>query len=204
LSVGVYALVISLDVLFGSASSGHLAIAVMMNAAQLVSTVWIATTARELPVEGRPADLPPRAAARDPRRGGGRGRTAIPAIWSRPRRRSDRRGGGAPSAPRRHRGRPGGNRSTKCRSSAAAVGSPCRRWARERWARVPRCRTWRSRRWSTAWTSPVPPAAAHRLRKWPAPLPGDARGRQDHGAGRARPGGCGQSGQPAMFTACRG
>ncbi|MEV6984665.1 hypothetical protein AB0M95_25870 [Sphaerisporangium sp. NPDC051017] len=59
LSVGVCALVIPLNVLFGRISSGNLAMLVMMDAVGLVSTVWIAATARELPAEGRPADLPP-------------------------------------------------------------------------------------------------------------------------------------------------
>ncbi|RCG30495.1 hypothetical protein DQ384_14350 [Sphaerisporangium album] len=60
LSVGVYALVIPLNVLFvGRISSGNLATPVMMDAVGLVGTVWIAATARELPAEGRPADLPP-------------------------------------------------------------------------------------------------------------------------------------------------
>ncbi|MEU6408432.1 hypothetical protein [Microbispora sp. NPDC046933] len=59
LSVGVYALVIPLNVLFSRISSGHLAVLVMMDAVELVSVVWIAATARELPAEGRPADLPP-------------------------------------------------------------------------------------------------------------------------------------------------
>ncbi|MDP9869470.1 MULTISPECIES: hypothetical protein [Streptosporangium] len=59
LSVGVYALVIPLNFFFGRVSSGNLAMVVMMDAVWLVSTVWIAATARELPAEGRPADLPP-------------------------------------------------------------------------------------------------------------------------------------------------
>ncbi|MFD1937308.1 hypothetical protein ACFSKW_38150 [Nonomuraea mangrovi] len=59
LSVGVYALVIPFNVLFGRFSSGNLAMLVMMDAVGLVNTVWIAATARELPAEGRPADLPP-------------------------------------------------------------------------------------------------------------------------------------------------
>ncbi|GAA3613413.1 hypothetical protein GCM10022419_118140 [Nonomuraea rosea] len=59
LSVGVYALVIALNLLSGRIYSGHLAMLVMMDAVGLVSTVWIAATARELPVEGRPADPPP-------------------------------------------------------------------------------------------------------------------------------------------------
>ncbi|MFI6454007.1 hypothetical protein ACIBF6_20900 [Streptosporangium amethystogenes] len=59
LSVGVYALTIPLNILLARISSGSLAVLVMMDAVGLVSTVWIAATARELPVEGRPADLPP-------------------------------------------------------------------------------------------------------------------------------------------------
>ncbi|MDP9842227.1 hypothetical protein [Streptosporangium lutulentum] len=59
LSVGVYALAIPLNILFARISSGNLAMLVMMNAVGLVSTVWIAATARELPIESRPADLPP-------------------------------------------------------------------------------------------------------------------------------------------------
>lgn len=58
LSVGFYALVIPLNVLTESISSGTLAIVVMMDAVGLVNTLWIAATARELPVEDRPADLP--------------------------------------------------------------------------------------------------------------------------------------------------
>ncbi|SEH02258.1 hypothetical protein SAMN05444920_12545 [Nonomuraea solani] len=54
-SVGVYALVVLLGTLF----SGSLAILVMTNAAGLVSAVWAAATARELPIEERPADPPP-------------------------------------------------------------------------------------------------------------------------------------------------
>ncbi|MCA2230082.1 hypothetical protein [Nonomuraea aurantiaca] len=59
LSVGVYALVIPLDVLIGRISSGSLAMAVMMNAVGLVTTVWIAATARELPAEDHLAEPPP-------------------------------------------------------------------------------------------------------------------------------------------------
>ncbi|GIH69701.1 hypothetical protein [Sphaerimonospora thailandensis] len=59
LSVGTYALVIPLNFFFGRISSGHLAMGVMMDAVGLVSIVWIAATARELPAEGRPADLSP-------------------------------------------------------------------------------------------------------------------------------------------------
>ena len=60
LSAGVHALVIPLNILFGGIFfSGDLAMLVMMDAVWLVSTAWIAATARELPAEGRPADLPP-------------------------------------------------------------------------------------------------------------------------------------------------
>ncbi|MEU6711924.1 hypothetical protein ABZ897_10660 [Nonomuraea sp. NPDC046802] len=59
LSVAVYALVIPLNFLIGRISSGNLAMLVMMDAMGLVSTVWIAATARELPTEDRPADVPP-------------------------------------------------------------------------------------------------------------------------------------------------
>ncbi|MGW3363069.1 hypothetical protein ACWDOR_09010 [Streptosporangium canum] len=59
LSVGVYALVIPLNVLFDESFSGNLAMPVMMDAVVLVSIVWIAATARELPTGDRLADLPP-------------------------------------------------------------------------------------------------------------------------------------------------
>ncbi|MEU6427623.1 hypothetical protein ABZ860_17175 [Microbispora sp. NPDC046973] len=60
LSVGVYALAIPLNVFFGSIpSGGTMAVPVMMDALGFAGTVWIAATARELPAEGRPADLPP-------------------------------------------------------------------------------------------------------------------------------------------------
>ncbi|WP_271220242.1 hypothetical protein [Streptosporangium carneum] len=59
LSVGVYALVIPLNALPGGIFSGNLAMPVLVDAVGLVSTVWIAATARELPVEGLPAGLPP-------------------------------------------------------------------------------------------------------------------------------------------------
>ncbi|MFD8563869.1 hypothetical protein ACFV1N_41930 [Streptosporangium canum] len=59
LSVGVYALVIPLNVLFDEIFSGNLAMPVMMDAVVLVSIVWIAATARELPTGDRLADLPP-------------------------------------------------------------------------------------------------------------------------------------------------
>ncbi|MGW0808127.1 hypothetical protein [Nonomuraea sp. NPDC002799] len=58
-SVAVYALVFPLNLLSEGISGGHLAMLVMLDAAGLVSTVWIAATARELPAEYRPADLPP-------------------------------------------------------------------------------------------------------------------------------------------------
>ncbi|WP_182909667.1 hypothetical protein [Microbispora sp. H13382] len=59
-SMGVYALVIPLNVRFAMIPSGaDLVIPVVMDALALVGTVWIAATARELPAEGRPADLPP-------------------------------------------------------------------------------------------------------------------------------------------------
>ncbi|WP_433513219.1 hypothetical protein ACQP2T_57940 [Nonomuraea sp. CA-143628] len=59
LSLGLYALVIPLDFLFERIYSGSLAMRVMLDAMGLVTTVWIAATARELPTEYRPADLPP-------------------------------------------------------------------------------------------------------------------------------------------------
>lgn len=59
LSVGVYALVIPLNVLFEEIFSGSLAMSVMMDAVGLVSAVWIAATAREMPTGDRLADLPP-------------------------------------------------------------------------------------------------------------------------------------------------
>ena len=59
LSVGVYALVIPLNVLSGRIFSGNLAMTVMLDAVGLVSAVWIAATARELPAEDRLADPPP-------------------------------------------------------------------------------------------------------------------------------------------------
>ncbi|WP_431922211.1 hypothetical protein [Nonomuraea jabiensis] len=59
LSVGFYALGIAFSVLWGRIFSGNLAMVVMMDAVGLVSTVWIAATARELPTEGRLADLAP-------------------------------------------------------------------------------------------------------------------------------------------------
>ncbi|MEV0591386.1 hypothetical protein [Nonomuraea cavernae] len=59
LSVGVYALVIPLNILFDRISGDSLVMPVVMDAVNLVSTVWIAATARELPTENRLADLLP-------------------------------------------------------------------------------------------------------------------------------------------------
>ncbi|MFG1686158.1 hypothetical protein ACGFNP_38760 [Nonomuraea sp. NPDC049269] len=59
LSVGVYALVIPLYLLIGRISSGNPAMTVMLDAVGLVSAVWIAATARELPTEEHLADPPP-------------------------------------------------------------------------------------------------------------------------------------------------
>ncbi|MFC4119919.1 hypothetical protein [Nonomuraea zeae] len=59
LSVGVYALVIPLNVLAGRIPGTSTAMLVVLDAVGLVSTVWIAATARELPIADRPADLPP-------------------------------------------------------------------------------------------------------------------------------------------------
>ncbi|GII88527.1 hypothetical protein Ssi03_65170 [Sphaerisporangium siamense] len=59
-SAGVSALMIAVYVFFFPAIfSGSPAIPVLMDAVGLVSTVWIAATARELPAAGRPAELPP-------------------------------------------------------------------------------------------------------------------------------------------------
>ncbi|MGV9329226.1 hypothetical protein [Streptosporangium sandarakinum] len=59
LSVSAYVLVIPLSILFARISGGSPAMLVIMDAVGLLSTVWIAATARELPAEGHPADLPP-------------------------------------------------------------------------------------------------------------------------------------------------
>ncbi|GAA3417880.1 hypothetical protein [Streptosporangium vulgare] len=60
LSMGVYALAIPFNIFFFTRiPSGNLAIPVMMDAVGLVGTVWMAATARELPVEDRPAAPPP-------------------------------------------------------------------------------------------------------------------------------------------------
>ncbi|MGW4404138.1 hypothetical protein ACWEJ6_08895 [Nonomuraea sp. NPDC004702] len=57
-SVGVYALTIPFNLLVGGHFGGGLAMVIAIDAMGLLSTVWIAATARELPAEGRPADLP--------------------------------------------------------------------------------------------------------------------------------------------------
>ncbi|MEU4535466.1 DMT family transporter [Streptosporangium sp. NPDC023825] len=59
LSVGLYVLVIPLNFLSEGISSERLVVLVMTDAVGLVSTVWIAATAREMPTGSRPADLPP-------------------------------------------------------------------------------------------------------------------------------------------------
>lgn len=59
LSAGVHALAIPLDALLGGISSGDLVILVVMDAVGLVSTVWIAATARELLAEHHLAAPPP-------------------------------------------------------------------------------------------------------------------------------------------------
>ncbi|MGP3919381.1 hypothetical protein [Nonomuraea sp. 10N515B] len=59
LSAGFYAMVIPLNLLSERIFSGNPAMVVMMDAVGLVPIVWIAATARELPAEDRPADLPP-------------------------------------------------------------------------------------------------------------------------------------------------
>ncbi|GAA3163436.1 hypothetical protein GCM10010466_63060 [Planomonospora alba] len=58
-SVGVYVLVIPLNVLLGEISSGSLVMSVVTDAMVLVGTVWIAATARELPTGDHPADPRP-------------------------------------------------------------------------------------------------------------------------------------------------
>ncbi|MFI7422738.1 hypothetical protein [Nonomuraea sp. NPDC049684] len=45
--------------LLGGGFGGGLAMVILVDAVRLVSTVWIAATARELAAGGRPADLPP-------------------------------------------------------------------------------------------------------------------------------------------------
>ncbi|MFD2356515.1 hypothetical protein ACFSTC_55550 [Nonomuraea ferruginea] len=57
--MGVYALVLPLDILLDTIPGDGLAVSVLMEAVTLVSTVWIAATAREMPKEDRLADLPP-------------------------------------------------------------------------------------------------------------------------------------------------
>ncbi|MEV4368775.1 hypothetical protein AB0J71_17020 [Nonomuraea sp. NPDC049637] len=58
-SVGGYALAIPFNLLVGGPYGGGLAMVIAMDAIGLLTTVWIAATARELPAEGRPADLQP-------------------------------------------------------------------------------------------------------------------------------------------------
>ncbi|WP_169950920.1 hypothetical protein [Microbispora sp. H11081] len=60
-SVGVYALVIPLNIFFGRIpGGGHEAVSITMDALGLAVTVWMAATARELAAQDRPAvDLPP-------------------------------------------------------------------------------------------------------------------------------------------------
>ncbi|MFF3444339.1 hypothetical protein [Streptosporangium sp. NPDC002721] len=62
-SVGVFVLSILFDVLFpeflGRFPNDNLAVSVVMDAVGFVGTVWMAATARELTVEGRPAERPP-------------------------------------------------------------------------------------------------------------------------------------------------
>ncbi|MFI6499664.1 hypothetical protein [Nonomuraea typhae] len=59
LSAGVHALTIPLNLGFGMIFSESPGPAVLLGAVGFVNTVWIAATARELSVEGRPADRPP-------------------------------------------------------------------------------------------------------------------------------------------------
>ncbi|WP_327047196.1 hypothetical protein OG320_04715 [Microbispora sp. NBC_01189] len=59
LSAGVCALVVRLNFVSGGISGGTSAMPVMMDAVGLVSIVWMAATAREMPADGRPADLSP-------------------------------------------------------------------------------------------------------------------------------------------------
>jgi hypothetical protein len=59
LSVGVLALALPLNILLESISGGHTVVWVVMDAVQLVSLVWMAATARELPTEERLTDLRP-------------------------------------------------------------------------------------------------------------------------------------------------
>ncbi|MEU6790555.1 hypothetical protein ABZ907_02545 [Nonomuraea wenchangensis] len=58
-SMGVYALVIPLNLLPGQISGDGLAMPVILDAAGLVTTVWMAATARELPTENPVPNLPP-------------------------------------------------------------------------------------------------------------------------------------------------
>ncbi|WP_157383067.1 hypothetical protein [Nonomuraea coxensis] len=58
-SLGVYALVIPLNLLFEEIAGGSPAMSVVVDTAGLVGAVWMAATARELPTGDRLADLPP-------------------------------------------------------------------------------------------------------------------------------------------------
>ncbi|MEV3979065.1 hypothetical protein [Nonomuraea sp. NPDC049758] len=58
-SVGVYAVAIPFGLLVGGRFGSGLAMVILMDAVRLVSTLWIAATARELAAGGRPADLRP-------------------------------------------------------------------------------------------------------------------------------------------------
>ncbi|SEU37055.1 hypothetical protein [Nonomuraea wenchangensis] len=58
-SMGVYALVIPLNLLAGPFPGGVLVLPIMLDAMGLVTTVWMAATARELPTENSVPDLPP-------------------------------------------------------------------------------------------------------------------------------------------------
>ncbi|GAA1734903.1 hypothetical protein [Nonomuraea bangladeshensis] len=58
-SMGVYTLLIPLNLLAGQFPGGGLVLPVMLDAMGLVTTVWMAATARELPTENPVPDLPP-------------------------------------------------------------------------------------------------------------------------------------------------
>nr|SBO95672.1 hypothetical protein BN4615_P5188 [Nonomuraea gerenzanensis] len=58
-SAGVCALAVPFNLLLGSVSGGELALLVVMDAVGLVTTLWIAATARELSAGHRAPDLPP-------------------------------------------------------------------------------------------------------------------------------------------------
>ncbi|RBQ14923.1 hypothetical protein DP939_37675 [Spongiactinospora rosea] len=58
-SVGVHMLVLPLNIFFGTIPSGGLVIEIVMDAVGLVGVVWMAATAREMPIENRLADPSP-------------------------------------------------------------------------------------------------------------------------------------------------